>query len=109
MRTGVVSEHVLAVRPRAIDLGICLLPGCGIAQPQDRFEICAPTFTFAARLESDVDVGVERRLRVFREDADDGVGFALEQRGLAENLRIGVECGAPERVAEDRSFRTVRA
>ena len=45
--------------------------------------------------------GLERKFKIARHDADDGVGAAVDVDGVAKNGGIGVEALVPERVADE--------
>ena len=45
--------------PRAIDLGICLLPGRAVAQPHDGVKIRCLALALAARLKRRIQIGIQ--------------------------------------------------
>ncbi len=49
-----------------------------------------------------------RELKIWRHDADDGGGFAVDPDRLADNVRIAVEIAFPDFVPEDRHFLSSR-
>src|SRR5262249_43577759 len=87
--------------PCAIDLHGGLLPGCAAPQPQDRREVRRMALALAAWLQSRVNVGIQRRRRVFRQNANDRVGLPLEQNRPPQRIRISAKSRAPQSVTQD--------
>src|SRR5229473_8116139 len=105
MRAGVVLFKALGTEgPSAVDLRISLLPGRAVAQPRDDVKIRSSAFALAAGLERSVYIGVQGSCRILGKHADDNVGLALQQDGLAKDALVRAEEVAPHAVAENHGL-----
>src|SRR6266496_249238 len=98
---------ICARGPSSIDLGVCLLPGCGIAQTCDRLEVRSPTLAIAGGLEGCIDICIGGRRSVRRQYADDGVRCTFQENRSPKNAAVRAEHVTPEAVAQNGCTRTV--
>src|SRR6266700_6589917 len=92
-----------SICPRAIDLAVGLPPVGAVAQSNDDPKVCASALALAARLQSSVDIRIQRRSRTGRQHTDHCIRFALQLNCLPDQMRIGVKSRAPQAVREDHS------
>jgi hypothetical protein len=101
--------HSVCPIPGAIDLSVGLRPSGTIAKPRNQSVVGAAALAFAAGLVRCIEIGVQRRGRALRQNADDGVGFAFEQNALTKPMAVAVEGRASEAIAENRSLGPVQS